>query len=103
MAVRDQFAINVWLAQGDFEKTRNAMHTAAARTGHAIECVRDAPHAAVESRACLFLPCITVTAAHGDAAGVKLFNCLQGAGQLRRECDSLYDVAVFEQLLDRRR
>ena len=103
MTVRDQLAIDLRLAQCEFEQAGDATEATAARTRHAIESVRHAAHASRKSRARFVIPGIAVAAAHANPARMKFFNGIKGARHLRRECDPFDYVRVFKQSRDRLR
>src|ERR1700730_9502364 len=101
MAIRDQFAIDLRLAQREFEQASNATEATAARARHAIESVRHTAHAVGEAGTCLIVPRIAVATAHVDLARAESIDDLECARQLRRQRNALDHVGVLQQSLRR--
>src|SRR5262249_33971176 len=98
MTVGDQLTTDVWFAQCKLEQTANPINAATARSRHAVECVRNAAHTAIECRSGVFIPSIAMSAAHADSTSVKSFYRLKPSRQFGRERQPLQHVWVFEQL-----
>src|ERR1700693_2895265 len=101
MTVRDQFAIDLRLAQREFEQASDATDATPARARHAIESVRHTAHAVGEGGARFIVPGIAVATAHADLARAKSVDDFERARQLRRQRDALDHVGVIQQSLRR--
>src|SRR3569832_1149946 len=64
LAVGVQFTTDLWFAQGKLEQAGDSIDAPAARPRHAVKCVRHVTHTAIESPPCVFIPCITMSAAY---------------------------------------
>src|SRR6476646_6418172 len=98
MTVGDQFTTDVWFAQPKLEQTGDPINVATTRARHAVKCVCDAAHTAIECSPCVFLPGIAMSAAYTDPMGMEDFDRFKSSRQLRRDCHTLKHVCVFEQL-----
>src|ERR1700732_3052178 len=101
MTVRDQFAIDLRLAQREFEQASDATSSTPARARHAIESVRHTAHAVHEGRARLIVPGIAVATAHADLPRAESLDDLECSWQFGRQRDALDHVGVLQQSLRR--
>src|SRR6476646_734586 len=98
MTVGDQFTTDVWFAQPKLEQTGGPINVATTRARHAVKCVCHAAHTAIECSPCVFLPGITMSAAHADPMSMEDFDRFKSSRQLRRDRHTFQHVHVFDQL-----
>src|SRR5580765_2366782 len=98
MTVGDQLTTDVWFAQCNFDQTGHPKNTSTAGARHAVKCVRHAAHTAIECRPGVFIPGITMSAAHTDPMSTEDFNRFKCSGQFGCDRHTLQHVRVFEQL-----
>lgn len=98
--VGDDFAKDRRVREGGLEQAGDAKRAAPSRGRHAIERVRDLPHAGGEGALGILVPGVAVAAAHADARGDELRDQASHPGKLGRERDLGDDVGVADPMVD---
>src|ERR1700741_3178197 len=97
MTIGDQLTTDLRFAQRKLKQTGHPINAATARARHAVKCVRDTAHTAIECRLGFFVPCIAMSAAHAGPMSMEKFDRFKRSRQLGRDRDALDNLSVFEQ------